>query len=67
MDMKVVIMATFVIMFSIAEEQDKKQDGFEEKPKGWYQNWALSQDNPYVQTRIREMCKYNFCLPIWWK
>ena len=60
MDMKMVIMATFVILFSIAEEQDN-----EEKPKGWYRNWALSQDNPYIQMRIREECKYNFCLPIW--
>ena len=54
-----VIMATFVILLSIAEEQDNKK-----KPKEWYRNWALSQDNPYVQNRIREMCKYNFCLPI---
>ena len=58
MDVKMVIMATFVILFSIAEEQDNK------KPKDWYRNWALSQDNPYVQNRIKEMCKYDFCLPI---
>ena len=51
-----VIMATFVILLSIAEEQDNKK-----KPKEWYRNWALSQGNPYVQNRIREMCKYNFC------
>ena len=53
MDVKMVIMATFVILFSIAEEQDN-----EKKPKEWYRNWALSQDNPYVQMRIREMCEY---------
>ena len=58
MDIKMVIMATFVILLSIAEEKDNK------KPREWYRNWALSQDNPYVQNRIKEEGKYNFCLPI---
>ena len=58
MDIKMVIFATFIILLSMAEEKDI------EKPGEWYRNWVLSQENPYIQNRIKEEGKYNFYLPI---
>ena len=50
-----IFMATIAILFCLADEQDNTK-----QPMEWYRNWALSQENPYIQKRIIEECKYKF-------
>ena len=45
----------FLLAFSIAEENEKKEGN--EVPQSWYREWVRSQENPYIQQRIKELGK----------
>ena len=39
----------------MAEENEKKEGN--EVPQSWYREWVRSQENPYIQQRIKELGK----------
>ena len=41
-----------LLAISIAEENEKN-----EVPQSWYREWVRSQENPYIQQRIKELGK----------
>jgi hypothetical protein len=46
-----------IILFltiSVAEEVEKTKN---EVPQSWYREWVRSQENPYIQERIKELGK----------
>ena len=45
----------FLLPFSMAEENEKKEGN--EVPQSWYREWVRSQENPYIQQRIKELGK----------
>ena len=44
-----------LLAVSIAEENEKKEKN--EVPQSWYREWVRSQENPYIQQRIKELGK----------
>ena len=44
-----------LLAISIAEEFEKKKKN--EVPQSWYREWVRSQENPYIQQRIKELGK----------
>ena len=45
----------FLLAFSVADENEKKEKN--EVPQSWYREWVRSQENPYIQQRIKELGK----------
>ena len=53
---KLIAMA-LVFAMVVAEKTDQAEEGTKPKPKGWYNKWVLSEENPYVQMRVIELSK----------
>ena len=52
---KNIVTIVFLLAFSMAEENEKKEG--KDVPQSWYRDWVRSQENPYIQQRIKELGK----------
>ena len=59
---KLIAMA-LVFAMVVAEKTDQAEEEAKPKPKGWYTKWVMSEENPYVQSRVRELSKLLYILP----
>ena len=48
-------MIILFLTISVAEEVEKTKKN--EVPQSWYREWVRSQENPYIQQRIKELGK----------
>ena len=63
MTMFKIITLALVFAMVAAEKDGQAEEVTKPKPKGWYKKWVMSEENPYVQTRLRELSKYLNMLP----
>ena len=63
--MKMFKIITMALVFAmvVAEKDGQAEEVAKPKPKGWYKKWVLSEENPYVQMRVRELSKCLNMLP----
>ena len=52
-----------VFAMVVAEKDGQAEEVTKPKPKGWYKKWVESEENPYVQMRVRELSKLLNMLP----